>query len=75
MTHLAAHWKKFGVYVDFDNDGSTLDVIESKGKADPEACYLQMMREWIAGRGEQPASWRTLLKLLRQFGKVTLAHY
>ena len=73
MNHLAAHWKTLGVYFDFDDDGSALDVIEAKGKGDCEACYQQMMREWMAGRGEQPTSWRTLLKLLRQFGKNTVA--
>ena len=71
-TALAADWKGFGVYFDFDSDGSALNLIETEcGK--PEACYQQMMMRWVSGSGEQPASWRTLVRLLREFGKNTLA--
>ena len=73
-TALAADWKEFGFYFDLDKDGSYLNQIEAEcGKHKPVACYQQMMREWMAGRGEQPASWRTLLKLLNQSGRNTLA--
>ena len=71
---LAADWKEFGYYFDFDNDGSFLNLIETEcGKHKPVACYQEMMMKWIKGRGEQPASWRTFLKLLQQFGRNVLA--
>ena len=71
---LAADWKKFGVFLDFDDDGSALSLIEARcGRGDPEACYQEMMMRWVSGSGEQPASWRTLVRLLREFGKNTLA--
>ena len=33
----------------------------------------EMMIKWVSGHGEQPASWRTLVRLLREFGRNTLA--
>ena len=73
-TELAADWKKFGFYFDFDRKGCTLDLIEAEREGgDPVVCYQKMMRKWMDGSGEQPASWRTFLKLLRQFGRNVLA--
>lgn len=73
-TALAADWKEFGYYFDFDQDGSFLNLIETEcGKHKPVACYCEMMRKWLAGHGEQPPSWRTLVRLLREFEKNTLA--
>ena len=74
MNALAADWKEFGFCFGFDNDGSFLDLIETEcGRHRPVACYQQMMRKWLRGSGEQPASWRTLVRLLRWFGRNTLA--
>ena len=73
-TRLAADWKKFGYFLEFDDDGQALDLIEKEcGRSDPVACYQQMMRKWMRGSGEQPASWRTLVRLLREFEGNTLA--
>ena len=74
QTALASRWKHFVYFLEFDNDGRALDCIEKKcGRDDPEACYRQMMRKWIRGSGKQPASWRTLVRLLREFGDNVLA--
>ena len=45
-TALAAEWKEFGYYFDFDSHGDVLECIETScGRGNPEACYLKMMRE------------------------------
>ena len=74
QTALAADWNHFGYFLEFDEDGRALDCIKQEcGRDDPKACYRQMMKEWIRGSGEQPASWRTLVRLLREFGDNVLA--
>ena len=66
-TILAAEWKDFGIQLDFDHDGSTVSLIDAQyGRDGPVACYREMMRRWVCGEGVQPASWRTLLTLLRE---------
>ena len=73
-TELATDWKDFGYSLEFDNNGQALDLIEKEcGRRDPVACYQQMMKKWIRGGGKQPASWRTLVRLLREFERNTLA--
>ena len=71
---LAPCWKNFGVLLEFDDDGNQLELIESEnGQHNPHKCCQAMMRHWIAGNGEQPTTWRTLLALLKDDNRVVLA--
>ena len=73
QTALGTDWKTFGYFLEFDDDGQVLELIEKEcGRNHPLACYQQMMRKWMRGSGVQPASWRTLLRLLREFGDDVL---
>ena len=66
-TSLAADWKDFGIHLNFDDDGGTVSLIEAQyGRDGPVACYSEVMRRWVCGGGVQPASWMTLLRLLRE---------
>ncbi len=62
---IAPHWNKFGIYFDFDETGLTLDCIAKKHSFNPIDCCTQMMKEWLEGRGRQPATWATLIDLLK----------
>ena len=69
---LAPKWKEFGVLLEFDGHGDHLDVLEEQyGK--PVACCQAMMKDWIKGKGVQPASWRNLIGLLRDHDMIVLA--
>ncbi len=71
---LASHWKQFGILFDFDTDGAQLDLIEyENGTQNPQKCCLAMVKYWMAGNGEQPATWRKLIELLRDHDKNVLA--
>ena len=65
MTTVAAKWKDFGYLLDFDETGRTLNRIAKDHPLDAEECCAQMMREWLEGRGSQPATWATLIDLLK----------
>lgn len=71
---LAPDWKAFGILLNFDDRGSQLSLIEAKqGYRDPYACCREMMIHWLLGNGDQPVSWRTLLTLLEDGERATLA--
>lgn len=71
---LAPQWKQLGILLDFDTDGAQLDLIEyENGQQNPQKCCLAMIRYWMAGNGEQPATWRKLIELLRDCEKDVLA--
>ena len=74
MGHIAADWKAFGVLFAFDSEGNFVDIIEAEcDRQKPMACYQRMMKHWLAGKGRQPATWRTLITLLRRFDRGSLA--
>lgn len=72
-TRIAAGWKSFGLLLNFDATGTELDLIESMHHHKPIPCYEEMMKKWLSGKGEQPVSWKQLLKLLKDNGMKTLA--
>ncbi len=62
---IAPDWNKFGIYFDFDKTGQTLKCIAKEHPFNPIDCCTHMMREWLEGRGRQPATWATLIDLLK----------
>ena len=62
---VAAHWQDFGYLLDFDGTGRTIDRIAREHQLRPIDCCAAMLREWLEGRGRQPATWATLIDLLK----------
>ena len=70
---LAPKWKDFAIYLDFDPDGQTLNLIEAEQKMNgPVACCQAMFQHWLAGNGV-PATWGTLIELLQDAEQSHLA--
>ena len=65
MKNIAPRWNIFGIHLNFDNDGNTLNLIGARHPQDPKACYTDMMKRWLEGSGNQPANWATLVALLK----------
>ena len=62
---IAPNWNRLGIHLDFDETGQTLNCIAKEHPFNPIDCCTQMMREWLEGRGRQPATWATLIDLLK----------
>ena len=62
---MAPQWKQFGYHFNFDDAGDALDLIERNHPLNAVACCTEMMREWLRGRGRQPATWATLIEMLK----------
>ena len=69
---LAPKWKDFGISLDFDPAGRTLDLIEVQKMNEPVACCQAMFQHWLAGNG-MPATWGTLIELLQDAEQSHLA--
>ena len=65
LATIAAHWQDFGYLLDFDETGRTIDRIAREHQLRPIDCCAAMLREWLEGRGRQPATWATLIDLLK----------
>ena len=61
---LAPHWISIGYLLDFDDYGSTVQLIKSS-HAKPEDCFSNIVKEWISGnKGVEPKTWQTFLQIL-----------
>ena len=66
IKYIAADWHdRVGIHLNFDSTGRTLALIRARNRSDPEACCIDMMMEWLEGRGRQPANWATLVNVLK----------
>ena len=60
--------------MNFDPTGYTINTIAASNPLKPVACCTDMMMEWLGGRGRQPATWATLVKILRNVEFTVLAN-
>ena len=72
ITKVTPRWQTFGDLLEFDEDGTTLGVIESN-HLKAEVCCRAMFQHWIKGNGVRPCSWRKLIELLEDCDFGTLS--
>ena len=59
--------------MNFDDDGTWLDIIDMKHRSDPEACCEAMFQHWLKWNGVTPCSWCMLIELLDDLDQEVLA--
>ena len=70
---MAPFWRDLGVLLDFDDNGTELDIIAKEHPLDPKACCRAMFQHWLKGNGITPCSWRTIVELIKDADQETLA--
>ena len=74
IKRIAPVWKTLGVLLDFDDDGTELDIIDKGHPSDPIACCRVMFQHyWLKGNGKAPCTWQTLVNLIKEADQETLA--
>ena len=61
---IATDYKLFGTQLLKDSDGSKVRIIEMKHQ-DPVDITVEILEQWLQGRGRMPITWQTLIKCLR----------
>ena len=56
-------FEDFGILLLNDTDGNKLAIIKDKCLKDPERIIMEILREWLAGRGVD-MSWESLISVL-----------
>ena len=59
------NFKQFGAHVLNDDQGNAVNIIDRRLQHDPVAIVTEILTDWLAGMGERPPTWRTLVKCLR----------
>ncbi len=69
--YFAAHWMDIGYCLDFDEDGSQVDLIEEEGSKNPKKCCTLLLKTWIQGNKGKAKTWQTLLDILLSLDQKT----
>ena len=69
---IATDYKLFGTQLLKDSDGNEVRIIEMK-HGDPVDITVEILEQWLQGKGKMPATWQTLIKCLRDTGLNVLA--
>ena len=70
---IATDYKLFGTQLLKDSDGSKVRIIEMK-HGDPVDITVEILEQWLQGRGRMPVTWQTLVKCLRDTDLHVLAN-
>ena len=70
---IATKYVQFGTFLLDDRNGSRVKIMARKHHYDAEQINTEILQEWLTGRGKQPVTWTTLVKVLRDIELSTLA--
>ena len=70
---IGTNYVPFGILLLKDDTGAVVDAIGLKHKDNVQMINLEVLREWVTGKGRQPVSWQTLIDVLYSIGLSTLA--
>ena len=70
---IGRKYHNFGIILLNDDNGSIIDSIEMKFRDDPYRITQEILKRWLQGRGREPVTYATLVKVLKMIGLKVLA--
>ena len=70
---VSTKYTQFGILLLEDTNGDRVRNMEHKHRGDVEQINLEILWEWVSGRGKQPVTWETLTEVLRDVELSVLA--
>ena len=70
---ISTKYPQFGILLLEDTNGTRVRNMEHKYQRDAEQINMEILQEWVSGRGRQPVSWVTLTEVLRDVELSELA--
>ena len=70
---IATKYVQFGTFLLDDRNGSRVKIMARKHHYDAEQINMEILQEWLTGRGKQPVTWATLVEVLHDIELSTLA--
>lgn len=70
---IAADYARFGTLLLDDRNGSVVKVMAHKHNYNAEEINKETLKKWLMGRGQQPATWATLVRVLYDIELSSLA--
>ena len=70
---IGVKYKKFGLFLLEDDTGANIDSIAHKHINDAEKINMEVLQQWINGKGKHPVTWTTLIQVLCDIELTILA--
>ena len=70
---IGVKYHDFGLLLLEDDTGSRIHVLTHKHMNDEPEINLEIIQQWVTGRGKHPVTWKTLTEVLRDIELSTLA--
>ena len=70
---ISTKYYQFGILLLEDTNGTRVRNMEHKHRGDAKQINMEILEEWVNGRGRQPVSWATLTEVLRDVELSELA--
>ena len=70
---ISREYHQFAVLLLEDSTGARIRSMEQKHSNSPEEVNMNILEQWIEGKGRKPATWRTLVEVLYDVQLSTLA--
>ena len=67
---IGPDYEKFGTFLLEDKKGNKVDSIS---KSKPVDITVEILKQWLNGKGRKPVTWQTLVKCLRDTDLNALA--
>ena len=70
---IGLYYVTFGVLLLDDHSGTKIQIFAHKHDSDAQLINMDILQEWIDGRGRRPVTWATLTEVLRECDLTVLA--
>ena len=70
---IGIKYYQFGLLLLEDDTGTRIHALTHKHMKDAEQINMEVLQQWLAGRGKHPITWKTLTKVLQDIELSTLA--
>ena len=62
---IGTNYEKFGTLLLEDKKGNKVKNIKVSEHGDPVDITVEILKQWLQGKGRKPVTWQTLIKCLR----------
>ena len=70
---IGVKYREFGLLLLEDHNGARIRALAHKHMNDTNEINIEIIEEWVSGKGKHPVTWKTLTEVLRDIELSTLA--
>ena len=70
---IGVKYRDFGLLLLEDHNGARIRALAHKHMNDSNEINIEIIEEWVAGKGKHPVTWKTLTQVLHDIELSTLA--